>query len=84
MYYFYVLQSLEDNGKFYYGCTSDLRERLKSHHAGQNKATQGNQWRLVYYEAFLTLSGARQREYRIKHYGSAKRKLMDRIRPTLE
>ncbi len=84
MHYFYVLQSLEEQGKFYYGCTSDLRERLKSHNAGNNKATKSNQWRVVYYEAFLTLSGARQREYRIKHHGSAKRNLMNRIEPTLE
>jgi putative endonuclease len=84
MYYFYVLQSLEDKEKFYFGCTSNLRERLKSHNTGQNTATKSNQWRVVYYEAFLTLSGARQREYRIKHHGSAKRNLMNRIKPTLE
>ena len=84
MYYFYVLQSLDAKEAFYYGCTSDLRERLKSHNAGQNKSTKGNQWRVVYYEAFLTLSGARDREYRIKHHGSARRHLMNRIRATLE
>ena len=84
MHYFYVLQSMDDSQTFYYGCTSDLKQRLKSHNAGQNKATQSNQWRLVYYEAFLTLQGVRQREYRIKHHGSSKRQLMGRIKPTLE
>ena len=84
MHYFYALQSLENKVKFYYGCTRDLHERLKPHNAGHNKATKSNQWRVVYYEAFLTLNGARQREYRIKHHGSGKRNLMDRIRPTLE
>ena len=84
MHYFYVLQAIEDKEKFYFGCTSNLKERINSHKAGKNKATKSNQWRVVYYEAFLTLSGARQREYRIKHHGSAKRKLMDRIKLTLE
>ena len=84
MHYFYVLQSESDAEKFYFGCTSDLRERVKSHNAGENRSTRGDQWRLVYYEAYLTLSGARLREYRIKHHGNAKRYLMERIRSTLE
>ena len=84
MHYFYVLQAIEDTEKFYFGCTSDLRQRLTSHNADHNAATKDNQWRLVYYEAFLSLSGARHREYRIKHHGQAKRQLMNRIKPTLE
>ena len=84
MHYFYVLQAIEDKEKFYFGCTSNLKERISSHNVGKNIATKNNQWRVVYYEAFLTLSGARQRDYRFKHHGSAKRKLMDRIKLTLE
>ena len=84
MHYFYVLQSSQTKEQFYFGCTSNLRKRLESHNANSNGSTKGNTWRLVYYEAFLTLSVARQREYRVKHHGSAKRFLMDRIRTTLE
>ncbi len=82
MHYFYVLQSEVES--FYFGCTSDLRARLKSHNEGRNIATKGKSWRLVYYEAYLTLSAARRREYRIKHHGSAKRYLMERVRASLE
>ena len=84
MHYFYVLQSTTSRDAFYFGCSSDLKKRLMSHQAGNNHATRGEKWRLVYYEAYLTLSGARKREYRVKHHGSARRYPMDRIRPTLE
>ena len=84
MHYFYVLQSESNKEKFYFGCTSDLRQRVRAHNTGESRATRKNGWRLVYYEAFLTLSGAREREYRVKHHGSAKRHLIERIAPTLE
>ena len=84
MHYMYVLQSLEDQKRFYVGCTSDLKRRFQEHNAGNVKSTAGHSWRVVCYEAFLTLSGARKREYRLKTNRNAYRQLMSRIEPTLE
>ena len=83
MYYVYVLQSEIDNGRFYLGSTKDLRQRLKSHNLGENKATQGDRWKLVYYEAYVELKSARDREHKLKHDGRAKCYLMQRIKESL-
>ncbi len=79
MHYMYVLQSESDNTRFYIGCTSDLRKRLKDHNSGRNSSTSGVHWQLVYYEAFVTLSAARKREYRLKSNRNAKNQLMKRV-----
>ncbi len=84
VHYMYVLQDIGEQERFYFGCTSDLKKRFESHNRSENIATRGAEWRLVYYEAFLTLSGARKREYRLKSNRNAKRQLMNRIIPTLE
>ncbi|MEK7470612.1 MAG: GIY-YIG nuclease family protein [Patescibacteria group bacterium] len=52
MYYFYILQSIK-NGKLYLGYTPNLKERLKNHNNGENRATKPNiPYKLVYYSAF--------------------------------
>jgi putative endonuclease len=84
MFYVYVLQSESDNNKFYLGSSKDLRQRLESHNLGKNKATKGSQWQLVYYEAYVSLSAARQREHKLKYDGRAKRFLMERIKESLK
>ena len=84
MYYVYLLQNVADADDFYLGCTSDLKQRLESHNRGENTATTGRQWKLVYYEAYTTRAAARRREYRLKHNGKAKAALLRRIREGLE
>ena len=84
MYYVYVLQSTTDGERFYLGCSSDLKQRLRSHNQEENKATRGSRWKLVYYEAYTTLSAARKREYRLKHNGKARAALMRRIEESVE
>ena len=84
MYYVYVLQSERDKKRFYLGSTKNLKKRLESHNQGENKATKGEQWRLVYYEAYVSLVAARQREHKLKHDGRSKRFLMQRIKESLE
>ena len=84
MFYVYVLQSKNDESRYYLGSTKDLRQRLKSHNLGENKATKGSQWKLVYYEAYVKLKSARDREHKLKHDGRAKRFLMQRIKKSLE
>lgn len=52
MYYFYILRSIK-NKKLYLGFTPNLKERLKSHNAGENKATKPNiPYELLFYSAF--------------------------------
>ena len=78
MFYVYVLQSV-DGKNAYYGFSSDLRQRFKSHqqmpkHAG---------WKLIYYEAYLSEQDARNRERMLKKYGAARGHLKQRIRRSL-
>ena len=83
MHYLYVLQSLESADRFYIGCTSDLRKRVKEHNSGNEQSTKGMKWKLVYYEAYVSFKAARKREYRLKHNGKARRHVMDRIKESV-
>ena len=65
-YYTYILQSLKNNS-LYIGYTSTLKVRLKSHNAGENKATKPFiPYRLIFYEAFLNRIDAKNREVYLK------------------
>jgi predicted GIY-YIG superfamily endonuclease len=83
MFYVYVLQSATTEERFYLGSTKDLKQRFKSHNQGENKATKGNQWKLVYYEAYISEVAARKREQTLKQHGKVKQSLMKRIRESL-
>ena len=83
MFYMYVLQSESDKARFYPGSTTDLRKRLMSHNNGENRSTCNSQWKLVYYEAYVTESAARKREHALKKDGRSKRYLMQRIHESL-
>jgi len=82
MYYLYVLQSLID-GSFYLGSTPDLKRRFKEHNDGKNKSTKHSQWKLVYYEAYLSLAFARRREATLKRNERMRKLLYDRIKESL-
>ena len=77
MFYVYVLQSVTKAEKFYLGSTKDLKQRFKSHNQGENKATKGDQWKLVYYEAYISEVTARKREQTLKQHGRVKQSLMN-------
>lgn len=67
MFYVYCLQSEKDTEKFYFGFTSDLKNRFKEHNSGHNFSTKKNKpWKLIYYEACLLESDARRREKYLK------------------
>ena len=79
MHYFYVLEDEEESKKkFYFGFTSDLRQRFKAHNEGFNTSTRGRKWRLIYYEAYLTKKAAMRRERQIKRDGSPRNSLIAR------
>jgi len=66
MFYVYVLSSARGN-HLYVGLTNNLRNRVAEHNQGLSPATKPYcPWRLVYYEACLTLSDAERREQYLK------------------
>ncbi len=66
MFYVYILKS-KTNGSLYIGYTSDLKKRFISHNNGENKATKPfTPYNLVFYEAFLDKSDAKNREIYLK------------------
>ena len=77
MYYFYVLEN--NFGELYYGSTDNLKRRLREHQEGKSFATKGNNWTLVYYEAYKDEADARDREQKVKHNGGTKIALKRRI-----
>ena len=84
MFYVYVLQSVTTEEEYYLGSTKDLKQRFKSHNQGENKATKEDQWKLVYYEAYVSEVAARKREQTLKQHGKVKQSLMRRIKESLE
>ena len=77
MHYVYVLKSEE---KFYIGVTADVKRRLEEHNAGlSNYTSKSKSWKLIYFEAYTTLSLARRRETRLKNHGKGFQELKKRI-----
>lgn len=80
MFYVYLLQSKKQNYT-YIGSTPDLKRRLKEHNQNMVRSTKPyTPFNLVYYEAFSEEKLARQREKRLKCYGSAYYELLKRLR----
>ncbi|MFH1171889.1 MAG: GIY-YIG nuclease family protein [bacterium] len=66
MHYVYVLQS-ESDAKLYIGYTNDLKKRLRIHQEGKVQSTKRRlPLMLVYYEACLSKTNARDRERFLK------------------
>ncbi len=82
MYYVYVIR--EARGRYYLGSTSDLRKRIESHNGSKNFSTRGRQWQLVYYEAYISIEAARERERHLKKDGRTRRYMMQRIKKSIE
>ncbi|MBI3502214.1 MAG: GIY-YIG nuclease family protein [Bacteroidetes bacterium] len=66
MFFAYILKSLKD-GKYYYGHTNTLDERIKRHNNGREKSTKSRRpFLLHYFEQFETMEEAADREYFFK------------------
>lgn len=77
--YVYVLQSKKD-GKWYTGCTRDLRKRIEQHREGKVTSTKGRgSLALIYFEASRTDEDAFDRERYLKT-GMGKRYLKNRLK----
>jgi putative endonuclease len=78
MFYVYVLLGTND-GKFYTGATSDLKERIRKHNNGQVPSTKNRRpLDLVYYEACMCKDDAFRREKYLKS-SMGKRYLRNRL-----
>jgi len=78
VYYFYILQSNRD-GKFYYGHTDNLKQRLKKHQEGLTRSTKSRRpLELVYYESFTTRKEALSREHQFKN-GRTRKETRDKL-----
>ena len=74
----YLLLSHQDM-RFYTGCSSDLRKRVREHQAGRVRSTAHRQpLKLIYYEACLSRDDALRRERFLKT-GKGKRYLRNRV-----
>lgn len=81
-WYTYVLLS-EKDGKYYTGCTGDLRKRFEQHQSGKNTSTKHRgPWRLIYYEACQLETDALAREKYLKT-GMGKRYIKNRLKSFL-
>ncbi|MDZ7786496.1 MAG: GIY-YIG nuclease family protein [Candidatus Saccharibacteria bacterium] len=79
IHYVYVLKGTS-SGKFYTGCTSDLRKRYNEHQSGLNKSTKNRgPYELIYYEACMDAKDAFTREKYLKT-GMGKRYLKNRLK----
>ncbi len=72
VYYVYVLKNLKKSN-IYIGWTTDLKRRYNKH---RNK---DDNWRLIYYEAYISKEDSQKRESQLKQYGSSLGHLKKRI-----
>jgi len=69
MFYTYLLESQSSPTQRYIGSTSDLRDRFRSHNAGENRHTaKFRPWSLCFYAAFQTEPAARDFEHYLKSH----------------
>ena len=79
MWYTYLLRS-KNSGRWYTGCTNDLRKRFKQHNDGLVSSTKGRgPFSIIYYEACLSKDDAFARERYLKS-GMGKRYLKNRLK----
>ncbi|MDP3741400.1 MAG: GIY-YIG nuclease family protein [bacterium] len=79
MYYVYLLKN--KNGQYYIGYTVDLRRRIKEHFVGKVATTKRlSVEKLLYYEAYANEAAAKERESKLKQFGSSYHGLIKRLR----
>jgi len=69
MFYAYLLESQSSPTQRYIGSTADLKDRVRSHNAGENRHTANfRPWSLAFYAAFQTEPAARDFESYLKSH----------------
>jgi putative endonuclease len=78
-FYVYILRN-DKNGRWYTGCTKDLRKRVSRHSVGRGGYTKDTgPYSLIYYEASRTLEDSIARERYLKS-GMGKRYVKNRLK----
>ena len=83
MCYVYVLQSLLDR-QLYIGYTNDLKRRIKEHNTRKDSIGIKKPFRLIYYEATISMQDATRREHNLKLKGNSYKELKKRIKNCIE
>jgi len=67
MYYVYLLEN-QDDRSWYIGYSADLKQRVERHNKGDGARTTSrkNNWKLIYYEAYVDKQDAMGRERFLK------------------
>jgi putative endonuclease len=66
MYYVYIIESIS-TGKWYFGFTNELDQRLEAHNKGLNKSTNNRgPWKYIFQRSFESKSGALSFELYLK------------------
>jgi predicted GIY-YIG superfamily endonuclease len=81
MNYVYIIKN--ENRELYYGSTNDLKKRFVEHNSNKSFSTKNHNWKLIYYEAYLSEKDAREREHQLKYHGQALAQLKRRISDSL-
>ena len=84
MWIIYLIQHTTTK-EIYLGITQNLQRRIYEHNAGGKKFTTrlNGEWILIYAEAYRCKEDALERERKLKHHGSAKQKLVKRLKLSL-
>lgn len=83
-YYLYIL-STSQNAMIYIGVTNDMARRLAEHRSGEQDGftKQFRIYKLVYYESFVDVRNAIDREKQLKRWTRIKKNaLIERMNPT--
>ena len=80
MFILYLIQHSETK-QIYIGKTNNLERRLKEHNKNKQISTirKNGKWVLIYAEAYRSKIDASNRELKLKHHGTAKHKLKERL-----
>ena len=82
MYYVYLL--VNEKGEIYTGFSKDLKRRIQEHDRGSGYTARKGNWKLCYYEAFLSEEDARKRERALKQSSQSRRWLYERVRMSMK
>ncbi|TSC89708.1 MAG: hypothetical protein G01um10143_198 [Parcubacteria group bacterium Gr01-1014_3] len=72
MYYVYIIENKKN--QYYIGYSNDFLRRLEQHRKNKDAS-----YKVIYYEAYSDEKSARERERKLKYYGSAWRGLKQRL-----
>ena len=79
MFYVYILK--DDNKNLYIGRSDNLKERIKDHLAKKVYTTKRMvNPQLFYYEAYIDRELSKEREKKLKYFGSSYSGLMKRLK----